>query len=36
MATTLRYEYEGREANPNFEDIPPLKLLDEMVKLPST
>ena len=36
MATTLRYEYEGREANHNFEDIPPLKLLDEMVKLPST
>jgi DNA end-binding protein Ku len=33
MATTLRYGYEIRDAKPYFEDIPPLKLPDEMVKL---
>jgi DNA end-binding protein Ku len=32
-ATTLRYGYEVRDAKPYFEDIPPLKLPDEMVKL---
>jgi DNA end-binding protein Ku len=33
MATTLRYGYEIRDAKPYFEDIPPLKLPDEMVEL---
>src|SRR5260370_11198396 len=33
MATTLRYGYEIRDAKPYFEDIPSLKLPDEMVKL---
>jgi DNA end-binding protein Ku len=33
MATTLRYGYEVRDAKPYFEDIPPLKLPDEMVEL---
>jgi DNA end-binding protein Ku len=33
MATTLRYGYEIRDAKPYFEDIPPMKLPDEMVKL---
>src|SRR6266581_828046 len=33
MATTLRYAYEVRDARPYFEDIPPVKLPDEMVKL---
>jgi DNA end-binding protein Ku len=33
MATTLRYAYEIRDAVPYFEDIPSLKLPDEMVKL---
>src|SRR5216683_5480212 len=33
MATTLRYGYEIRDAKPYFEDIPPLKLPDEMVQL---
>src|ERR1700730_18671233 len=33
MATTLRYGYEIRDANPYFEDLPEMKLPDEMVKL---
>src|SRR6266702_7626593 len=33
MATTLRYGYEIRDAKPYFEDMPPMKLPDEMVKL---
>src|SRR6266480_714340 len=33
MATTLRYAYEVRDAKTYFEDIPPVKLPDEMVKL---
>jgi DNA end-binding protein Ku len=33
MATTLRYGYEIRDAKPYFEDIPSLKLPDEMVGL---
>jgi DNA end-binding protein Ku len=33
MATTLRYAYEVRDTKPYFEDIPSLKLLDEMVEL---
>jgi DNA end-binding protein Ku len=33
MATTLRYGYEIRDAKPYFEDIPPVKLPDEMVQL---
>src|ERR1700737_619437 len=33
MATTLRYGYEIRDAKPYFEDLPSLKLPDEMVKL---
>jgi DNA end-binding protein Ku len=33
MATTLRYGYEVRDAKPYFEDIPSLKLPDEMVQL---
>src|SRR5712691_10440992 len=33
MATTLRYGYEVRDAKAYFEDIPPLKLADEMVQL---
>jgi DNA end-binding protein Ku len=33
VATTLRYAYEVREAKPYFEDIPEMKLPDEMVKL---
>src|SRR6266571_9337724 len=33
MATTLRYAYEIRDAKTYFEDIPPVKLPDEMVKL---
>ena len=33
MATTLRYGYEVRDAKSYFEDIPPLKLPDEMVQL---
>jgi DNA end-binding protein Ku len=33
MATTLRYAYEVRDAKPYFEDIPPVKLPDEMVEL---
>ena len=33
MATTLRYGYEVRDAKTYFEDIPPLKLPDEMVQL---
>ncbi len=33
MATTLRYGYEVRDAKAYFEDIPPLKLPDEMVQL---
>jgi DNA end-binding protein Ku len=33
MATTLRYAYEVRDAKPYFEDIPPVKLPDEMVGL---
>jgi DNA end-binding protein Ku len=33
MATTLRYAYEIRDAVPYFEDLPALKLPDEMVKL---
>ena len=30
MATTLRYAYEVRDTKPYFEDIPSLKLPDEM------
>jgi len=33
MATTLRYGYEVRDAKPYFEDIPSVKLPDEMVQL---
>jgi DNA end-binding protein Ku len=33
MATTLRYGYEIRDAKPYFEDIPSVRLPDEMVKL---
>jgi DNA end-binding protein Ku len=33
MATTLRYAYEVRDTKPYFEDIPSLKLPDEMVEL---
>jgi len=33
MATTLRYTYEVRDAVPYFEDIPEMKLPDEMVEL---
>src|SRR5229473_706081 len=33
MATTLHYAYEIRNAAEYFEDIPPLKLPDEMVQL---
>ena len=33
MATTLRYAYEVRATKPYFEDIPSLKLPDEMVEL---
>ena len=33
MATTLRYVYEVRDAKSYFEDIPEMKLPDEMVKL---
>jgi DNA end-binding protein Ku len=33
MATTLRYAYEIRDAVPYFEDIPEMKLPDEMVEL---
>jgi len=33
MATTLRYGYEVRDAKPYFEDLPEMKLPDEMVKL---
>jgi DNA end-binding protein Ku len=33
MATTLRYAYEVRDTRPHFEDIPLLKLPDEMVEL---
>jgi DNA end-binding protein Ku len=33
MATTLRYGYEVRDAKAYFEDIPSVKLPDEMVKL---
>ena len=33
METTLRYGYEVRDAKRYFEDIPPLKLPDEMVQL---
>jgi DNA end-binding protein Ku len=33
MATTLRYGYEIRDAKPYFEDIPSVKLPDEMVRL---
>jgi DNA end-binding protein Ku len=33
MATTLRYVYEVRDDKPYFEDIPSLKLPDEMVEL---
>ncbi len=33
MATTLRYGYEVRDAKSYFEDIPPLKLPDELVPL---
>jgi DNA end-binding protein Ku len=33
VATTLRYAYEVRDANQYFEDIPDLKLPEEMVKL---
>jgi DNA end-binding protein Ku len=33
MATTLRYGYEIRDAKPYFEDLPAMKLPDEMVKL---
>ncbi len=33
LATTLRYAYEVRDTKPNFEDIPSLKLPDEMVEL---
>src|SRR5207247_7412951 len=33
MATTLRYAYEVRDAKPYFEDIPAVKLPDEMVEL---
>ncbi len=33
IATTLRYGYEVRDAKAYFEDIPPLKLPDEMVQL---
>jgi DNA end-binding protein Ku len=31
--TTLRYAYEVRDTKPYFEDIPSLKLPDEMVEL---
>jgi DNA end-binding protein Ku len=33
MATTLRYGYEIRDAKPYFEDLPEMKLPDEMVEL---
>src|SRR5436309_3989441 len=33
MATTLRYGYEVRDAVPYFEDIPSMKLPDEMIEL---
>jgi DNA end-binding protein Ku len=33
VATTLRYAYEVREAKPYFEDIPSMKLPDEMIEL---
>src|SRR6266496_3124803 len=33
MATILRYGYEIRDAKPYFEDLPEMKLPDEMVKL---
>jgi DNA end-binding protein Ku len=33
MATTLRYAYEVRDTKPYFEDIPSLKLPDEMAEL---
>ena len=33
MATTLRYGYEIRDAKPYFEDLPEMKLPDEMIKL---
>jgi DNA end-binding protein Ku len=33
MATTLRYGYEIRDAKPYFEDLPEMKLPDEMVQL---
>jgi len=33
MATTLRYGYEVRDAKSYFEDIPSVKLADEMVQL---
>src|SRR5260370_38686324 len=33
MATTLRYGYEIRDAKPYFEDLPEMKLPDEMVGL---
>jgi DNA end-binding protein Ku len=35
LATTLRYAYEVRDAAPYFEDIPDVKLPDEMRKLAS-
>jgi DNA end-binding protein Ku len=33
MAMTLRYAYEVRDAVPYFDDIPPMKLPDEMIEL---
>ena len=33
MATILRYGYEIRNDKPYFEDLPEMKLPDEMVKL---
>jgi DNA end-binding protein Ku len=33
MATTLRYGYEIRDAKPYFEDLPEMKLPDEMIEL---
>jgi DNA end-binding protein Ku len=33
MATTLRYGYEIRDAKPYFEDLPEMKLPDEMMQL---